>query len=162
MKREKRHILLLEVLIALMLVTMCILPLLAPHIAMVQEERVFQREIELDRIVNLLYGDLLVEKFYRQEQEWWSVLNATSTEIQDERVRKLGYTGSYTISRKLRKKKLQGVEDYRYNLISIRYEFTPESGENPLTYTYELYVKRPGELDKEKTEEKEGENGEDE
>jgi len=149
MKSERRHILLLEVLIALMIVTMCIMPLLAPHIAMVQEERAFQREIELDRLVNLLYGDLLVEKFYRQEQEWWAVLNGSSTEIQDERVKDLGYQGKYVIQRSLKKQKLQDVDDYRYNLLTVKYEFTPLSGGDPLNYTYKLYVKRPGELEKE-------------
>lgn len=145
MRVIKRHVLLLEVLIALMLVVLCILPLLTPHVAMVQEERKFQREIELDRLVSQIYAELLVEGFYRQNVQWWSIMNKSIVDIQDHRVADLGYTGSYFIERK-NKKNMVGTDDYRFNLLLITYAFTPLEGGDTLKYTYKLFVQRPGEL----------------
>ncbi len=66
MHLDKRHQLLIEVLIALSLVLLCLLPLLQPHIVMIQSENDFVHEVQLDRVVNELFADLLVS-FYNQQ-----------------------------------------------------------------------------------------------
>ncbi len=139
--KKKRHVLLLEVLIALAIVTLCILPLLHPHVAILSEEKSFVREIELDRLVGLIHSDMLVEQFYRENIQWWTIEQDQPIEITDDRLDKLGFRGSYSFKRKLRKSKMEDGM-YLHNLVSVIYAFTPTQGGDPLSYSYDLYVTR--------------------
>ncbi|OJU80763.1 MAG: hypothetical protein BGO10_03005 [Chlamydia sp. 32-24] len=57
-RRTKRHIVLLEVLIAFALIVTCILPLISTHVQLVKMQKELLNEIELDHVSNLFYGYL--------------------------------------------------------------------------------------------------------
>ncbi len=136
-----RHFLLLEVMIAFALVALCVIPMLRPHLYMLTQEQDFLREVELDRVVGVLYCELLVEGFYRSTIPWRSIEEEETVVIDDDRVRALGYKGFYTFAIEKEKGKIsEGV--YSLFLISITYTLTPSGGGAPLVYTYELFVQR--------------------
>ncbi len=67
--KSKRHVLLLEVLIALMLVTLCLLPLIYPHIESYKAQK---KQIELaknNHNINQQFADL-VEDLYLGKVDW--------------------------------------------------------------------------------------------
>lgn len=138
--KRKRSILLLEVLIAITLVSLCILPLLSSSLFIYTEEKRFSRETELDRLVGLFYSDLLV-KFYQTSVSWHAIESAEVAVIGDPRLEKLGYRGSYHFILKARKGKLE-ESIYALNLLQILYRFTPIHGGKPLEYAYYLFVQR--------------------
>lgn len=64
--KKKRTMLLLEVLIALALVVLCVLPLIGPHVDLLRQQKQFVSTMELDRAVNLLYVNLL-ERMHKNQ-----------------------------------------------------------------------------------------------
>jgi hypothetical protein len=150
--RSKRHILLLEVLVAIAIVVLCIVPLLRPHLFILTEEKRFIREVELDRLVGILYANLLIEGFYHGNIKWDTIANGESIPLDDPAVRDLGFTGSYKFS--LEKKKAKVEEDnYILNLIRISYSFDPIGGGTSVVYSYDLFVQRGEPKDKSQEEE---------
>lgn len=86
---------LLEVMIAIFLVTACILPLIAPHVFILKQQKQFQKNVILDHFVNELFADVYV-KLYRNEIESpWN--NKTVYEVDPEKLKQasLPYKGSY-------------------------------------------------------------------
>lgn len=70
---NKRPMLLLEVIIALALVALCALPLIAPHLELVNQQRHLSRTVEVDRAVNLLYVQVL-EQLQKNKIPWSSIV----------------------------------------------------------------------------------------
>ncbi len=134
--------LLIEVLIALSAVLLCILPLLQPHIAMIQSEHTFTREVQLDRVVNQLFAELLVSDFYNQKIGWEAVSSPRSVLVTSEAVQRLGYQGSYVITH-LAPAGGALDESKPFHLLQIQYVFEPAlKKEKKLTYTFQLFVQR--------------------
>jgi hypothetical protein len=73
---QKRPIILLEIMIAMAMIVLCILPLLAPRSAMLQEQRKFIDAMELDHAVSLFYVDIL-ERLYRNQIAWNDIQDHT-------------------------------------------------------------------------------------
>lgn len=139
-KIHKRHILLLEVLIAIAIIVMCIVPMLQPHLYMLQEEKSFIREVELDRVVGVVYTNLLVDRFYRPNITWDEILSGYTHPIDSPDLTRLGYTGSYSF--KLDKKKGKMAEDeFALDLLKVTLAFQPKGGK-PISYSYDLFVQR--------------------
>lgn len=65
-KIKSRPFTLLEVLIAFLLIAIAAIPLLAPYPAMFKEQKKFILELEIDRVANLIFVDLLA-KILRDE-----------------------------------------------------------------------------------------------
>lgn len=59
---------LLEVLIAFLLIAVAVIPLLAPYPAMFKQQKQFIQELEVDRLANILFVDLLA-KIHKNEIE---------------------------------------------------------------------------------------------
>jgi hypothetical protein len=76
-KVQRRHQSLLEVLIAFALIALCVLPLIYPHVAIYKAQNKFARKLELDHVVNLLYGKVL-EKLYMNTIPWADLAQTTS------------------------------------------------------------------------------------
>lgn len=141
MKTSRRHFLLLEVMIAFALVVACVIPMLRPHLYMLTEEKRFMREVELDRLVGVLYCDMLVERFYRPNITWLTITSGEPITIDDNRVANLGYSGTYRF--KVTKKKGKFSDDfYSLDFLTITYTFKPTYGGEPLEYSYDLFVQR--------------------
>lgn len=71
---RKLHMILLEIVIALALVALCILPLIGPHIEIVRSHLKFAKLMELDRAANLIYVDLL-EQMHRNSLPFPDIKN---------------------------------------------------------------------------------------
>ena len=82
--RSRRYVALLEVLIAFVLVVLCILPLIYPHVAIYREERQFIDTVKLDHNVSLLYAHIL-QKLYQKTIPFGDLENKTK-HIVDEKL----------------------------------------------------------------------------
>lgn len=74
--------LLLEVLISIALIAFCILPLITPHIAMIKEQYKLDTTMKLDRVVRLLYVDVL-EQMHKDQIKWGQVVGKGLIPIND-------------------------------------------------------------------------------
>lgn len=85
--------LLLEVLIAFALVALCILPIIAPQLAIVKEQKAFVRYMEIDHASHKLFVDVL-EKLYTNRIDWGSI-ESKSPHIIPENMLPKGFEGAY-------------------------------------------------------------------
>ncbi len=150
---RKRHFLLLEVLIALGIVLVCIVPMLQPHLAMLMEEKRFIREVELDRVANVLYCDLLVNRFYRSPPiTWEDITSGRPNPLDSPELTRLGYTGSYMTAVRLPKKQEEQA-DSPLDLLKITFTFNSSLGGTPIVYNYDLFIQRTPNVEEKEDEE---------
>jgi hypothetical protein len=144
MKIEKRHYLLLEVLIAFTIVTLCALPLIAPHSWMIKEESELLQDIEKDRYVNLIYSHI-VEQMYANTIQWQTLANlGVPTKIDTSQIEGIPsnwpYKAFLTTKVALNKKGQDESQHFYYFslIISLLH------GEEPASqhYTYTVFVER--------------------
>src|ERR1700722_13895 len=64
--QDKRPFLMLEVLIAFALITLCATPLIYPHVSMIKAQKEFINKMKINHSVNLIYVNIL-EKLHRNE-----------------------------------------------------------------------------------------------
>lgn len=150
-KISKRPVLLLEVMIAISLIVMAAIPLIYPHIYLLKAQRHFMNKVELDHVVNLLYVDA-VERMYKNEITWTSILNTLEFEVDAEDLRRIGYTkpvsfkGVYRLKDEIHKPKDEEDTPLRLYLISLDYQFYPKkekpTEENILNYHYDIFLVR--------------------
>lgn len=87
---KKRHMLLLEVLIAMFIITLCILPLLSPFAMVLKQQRHFIKTMNLDHVVNLLYVDVL-DQLQQNKIPWNAIQDHAQIPIDDSMLRRAGY-----------------------------------------------------------------------
>ena len=146
--REKRHIVLLEVLIAFALVVLCALPLIYPHMAIFKAERKFIDTIELNHVVNLLYANRL-EKLYLREIPWDDIEGGKELSIDSQMIQESGWNqelpfiGHYRFFKKDYKPH-KAPEEAVY-LFKLFFVFTPkykDKTSSSFTYEYEIVIDR--------------------
>lgn len=64
--------LMLEVLIALAIVSLCLLPLISPHVLVYKAQKEFSDSIEMGRKANELFGEIL-ERLHKNEIPWQAI-----------------------------------------------------------------------------------------
>ncbi|MEX1013121.1 MAG: hypothetical protein WD595_04880 [Waddliaceae bacterium] len=69
MQIRKQPFLLLEVLIAIVLVTLSLFPLLTPYLWMIRSEQNYRSKVEMDHLSNHVYASI-IEQLYRAEISW--------------------------------------------------------------------------------------------
>lgn len=161
LKKIRRHFLLLEVLIAFLLVALCAIPLVSPHVAIYRDQQEFMDKIELDHFVNQYYAEI-IEKLYRQAISWDAFTQGTKFQIEKERIvswnnRPLPYEGSYSFDNK--KSKPKDPKPFTVYLLHLTLQFkSVKDKKNTYKYEYDIFVPRqlPGE-----TPEKDDEEGKD-
>lgn len=143
MQPNRQHMLLLEVLIAFSLLLLCLIPLIQPHLVMIQSEHEFIHEVQLDRLVNELYADLLVKDFYNQRISWDAIASKREIPLASEAVQDLGFQGSYTITH-LAPSGGALNENQPFHLLNIQYKFSPKIAKKTkvLEYNFQLFVQR--------------------
>jgi hypothetical protein len=104
------------------------------------------REVELDRLVGVFYGNLLIDGFYRGGLEWRMIESKEAYPIDDPTLSELGFTGTYSFKIGKKKGKIKD-EAYTLFLLKINYEFKSITGGEPLKYTYDLFVQRDKEVE---------------
>ena len=75
-KKVERCFQLLEVIVAMSLVTLCILPIIHPHIHIYQEEHKALRSLEADHLATLIFADI-AKKLYNNEIDWVQIRSST-------------------------------------------------------------------------------------
>lgn len=142
---QRRRFTLIEVLIALLLVTMAMVPLMAPHLRIFQEESRFLDQLRLDRAASLLYAEL-VEKLYRQELPWQAMESSESFEIEPMKLQQLSghplpFRGSYRFV--VQKHKPKEKDLFMVYLYRLLFTFSPVGkGKGEICYSYDLFVVR--------------------
>lgn len=153
-KLRKCYMILLEIMVALALVTLCVLPLLAPRAFMLNEQRKLIQNMKLDHLVSLLYVEIL-EGLHKNEIAWNDVMGHANFPINEALLTRLsadasipyGLSGSYrfdTIRCKTNKEK-----GLMMPLLNLTFIFQNE--ENPdakkFIFQYVLPVLRMGPVD---------------
>ncbi len=148
--KSKRHYLLLEVMIALAIIVMCVLPLMYPHVSMLQAQKRFIKKIELDHVVSLLYAKMY-EQLQRNEIPWSKIEEKGLNDIDQQQLKELNhnkplpYTGTYKFAEK---HKSNPENPLSTSLVTLTFYFTPkdlpkkQDVEFPelLTYEYKIFV----------------------
>ena len=147
-KKNKRHVFLLEVVIALALVAICVIPLLAPQAFILYRQQRLMDEVQLDHLVNLLYGDILLQ-LYKNEIPWNNLMNSIQYEVDSTMLKQVGinknipFKGFYQFKEKKHKPKKESP--YTIHLFDLDFRFSrddPKTDANPLTYHYEIFLIR--------------------
>jgi hypothetical protein len=165
---RKRHVILLEVLIAFALVVLCVLPMIYPQVYIFKSEKGFIEAVELDHVVNLLYADRL-QKMYLNEVGWSEIEEEKPVPISDEMLREIGYKGDFPYKGQyqfsISRRKPPPPEDRLY-LVQLNFVFSlkkplssKSDGEKTkpeeLTYSYLIFIeRRPKHVKEGETEEK--------
>jgi len=148
MKKNKRYALLLEVVIALALVALCVIPLLAPQAFILYRQQRFMNEIDLDHLVNLLYADIILH-LYKNEIPWNNLMNSTQYEVDSTMLKRVGsnknipFKGIYQFKEKKHKPKKESP--YTIYLFDLDFNFSredPKADAKPLVYHYEIFLIR--------------------
>lgn len=141
-KRSKRPILLLEVMIAIALIVMAAIPLIYPYFYLLRTQRHFMDKVELDHAVNLHYVNLL-EKLYKNEVSWASIVNELEFSISREELQSLPFKGSYRFKVENFKPKGEPGAALTLYLIGLDYLFvSPSEEKKDLKYHYDLFIAR--------------------
>lgn len=155
-KNHKRHYLLLEVMIAFAIVAMCVLPLIAPHVFILKEQKSFVQKVELDHLVNLIYADI-IERLYRNDISWAEVTSEKFYPIDESLLNRVGWTsrlpyqGEYQFKIDRYKPKKQPAP-YTLFLLDLTIRFVPpetakeatekEKTASQIKYEYKVFVER--------------------
>lgn len=156
-RKRKKHVTLLEVLIAFVLVSFCLVPLLTPHVGILKEQHQFLRKIQLDHAVNLYTGHI-IEKMHRSEIPWYMIEEGKMMPIEDEVLRQLipdyplAFKGMYRFDVIKSKPKNAEAGTPKAYLLKLNLYFLPGKNEhgaaeyidkkNPFQYHVDLFVRR--------------------
>lgn len=154
---KRLPIVLLEVLIAFALIALCVLPLIYPHVFILQSEKKFISTVELDHFVNLLYADRL-QKLYQNEIPWQDIENGNEMPIDSHLMESVKYkgdlpfTGYYKFIKERQKPKPPKESDKTVYIFELKFVFVAKPGyflekdlkeKNPkITYKYQVAVER--------------------
>jgi len=141
-KIRKLPLLLLEVLIALALVALLVLPLLAPQVYLVKFERQFLYDIEADRLASEIFADVVQSLFEG---------DLTLAEIQDPAPRVVRYSlladFPYEVTYRFDKGKSKEKNDEAsYHLISVIIEMF-ENKKLKFSFPYSLFLEEEVEVE---------------
>lgn len=159
MQIKKRHILLLEVLIAFAIIVLCIFPLIYPHAAMAKSQREFIKKIELDHVVTLLFSQVY-QDLQTNRIPWSDIEGKRKFELLPETLKKLNddrslpFKGYYAFEPIIQKPKATTSQETTAYLYHVVFKFYPqiaskEKKKKPLEYKYKIFILRDLRTDKE-------------
>lgn len=162
--KRRRLFLLLEVLIALFLVSLCVLPLLGPYVALFRSQSSFGDTIALDHAVSNFYADL-IEQLHNNAIAWEALATKRHIPIEADKLkdfhgRPLPWKGEYWFdgdppNGKHKPKKESPLSAYLFKLTFAFKPVLDDRFHHPLKYSYDVFVVRKlGDATKD------GENGE--
>lgn len=155
-KVRKRHVLLLEILIALAIIALCILPLLSPHATILNQQQRFLKKTSLDHAVSLLYVDVL-EQLQKNAIPWQAIETHAQLPIEQDMLKRAGFdkplpfSGTFRFDVKPHEKSgepsVKGSKNtgwYVYKLV-VTFVFTPtdeKKGTQKYVFPYRLTILR--------------------
>jgi hypothetical protein len=146
--KNKRPMMLVEVLIAFALIVTAVLPLLTPHLFMLKAQTEFIQKVQLDHDVNLLYGEVL-QRLYLNRIPWTDLQDSTFM-IDPDMLHRAGidpaqfrFQGTYRF-KELRCKSKRDAP-YSLGLYQLMFRFLPKNPSKtkppkPLEYEYKVFV----------------------
>lgn len=138
---NKRYYVLLEVLVAIAIVSLAFLPLLTTQANMYRTERELSTEPEVDRVVSVLFTQLL-ERLYRKEIGIEDIPeidlekgeHGAQFTLQVPSLQSFGYEASLELGR------VTKGEESLAHLIEAHFTFSSRDGSRPLIYTFYTYA----------------------
>ncbi len=146
-KKEKRPFILLEILLALTLVSLCAIPLIVKPIAAYRFEMKALEEVEGERLADWTFSEIK-EEMLQLKIPWEKLpalsetagpfpLNPGSIQVPGRQPKKI--KRSFTLYCKGEK---EGMAGQTYRMLYIKIEFNPVLSKKKKTYTYRLPVQR--------------------
>lgn len=144
--KNKRPFLLLEVLIALFIVVVCISPLLTSQVFMYKVERQFLHKLELDRVANIVFTDILKNLYEKNEIFWSDIQDNKKFTYDPQRNPKNGIPSHfpYHITYSVGMTKYRKPKDKPTNfLVLLTITITPsDKSQNPNIYHYKVFISK--------------------
>lgn len=142
---EKRHFQLLEVLIAMVLITLCAAPALKIYTNMYRQQVEIVHHYQADHLIHQVHAKI-IENIYKHAISFDEILMGDERSFEDNelagKLKKIGYKCSYTI-KKLHQRKLKKEEFVRY-LCALDIGLTNQTDPgNNRTYHYEHFLQGP-------------------
>lgn len=146
--KRKRSFLLTEVLIAILLVSICLIPLIRTPINTYLSEMEWLEEMERERLAELAFADIK-EKLLKNELAWEKIpgpgfssgpftLPTTQTHIPGCKPKEISIT--YTLSCGKNREKI-GLHGEIYRMLTVAIEFTPPLSKKA-TYRFQIMVRK--------------------
>lgn len=143
--RRRHHFTLLEVMIAMSLIVVCMIPLIYPHVVLYQEQSTFINEMKVDRVVQRLYAEMLI-KLYRSEVAWSDIESEKTIEIDPAYFTKEGIPKEFFLGKyrwKIAQNKPSPPAERTAYLLELNYEIDFQQQKRPpLNYQYLIFVER--------------------
>lgn len=144
-RKRANHFQLLEVLIALMIVSLCIIPLIYPQAMMHREQKQFLQELQIDHIANLAFADLF-EKLHKNDKSlpWESIKNTRPFTIQNDIVQSEYEEKKIPVSITYKMDEMKDKID-KYHLYKVIIDIIPlqRLSKEHFYYEYELFIETP-------------------
>lgn len=152
---RKSHFLMLEVLIALAIVAVCILPLLAPQAEILKQQKKFIQTMSVDHAVNLLYVDVL-DQLQHNSIPWQAIKEHTNIPVDESMRKRIGdalprhFTGTFRFDEhvmpsgrlSVKGNKAEGWFIYRLVLTFVFTSTTEARNPEKFIFPYEVCVLR--------------------
>jgi hypothetical protein len=149
-KKKKHPLLLLEVLVAIALVSLIAVPLLYPQMYLLKAQNRFVEKLELDRMISLLFAKLIVD-LYENKIPFSQIESSMPQPIDSKMIQDAGYkgrelpfTGTYRFEKVINKP--NPPKDFTVYLYELIFTFTSKDKEDekqePLTITYQVVLAR--------------------
>jgi hypothetical protein len=153
MRKQRRQILLLEVMIALAIIVLCIFPLIYPHAALARSQRTFLHKIDLDHVITLIFSDIY-QDLQKNQYEWADIQSQRHFDIDPDRLKKyngnkaLPYKGYYYFEEEIHKPKSTTDQQTFAYIYKVRFVFHPipekkiPNPKDELKYDYKVFILR--------------------
>lgn len=145
--KNKRPFILLEVLIALFIVVVCAAPLLSSQVFMYKAEKRFLQKLEAERIVKIVFADVVMDLYEKNGISWRDIQNSTlflydpNKHPQNGLPKHLPYKISYSMKAGLRKPK--GDQRPINFMVLLAITLVPiNDPEAKMNYEYKLFISR--------------------
>lgn len=140
MKKRCRHFQLLEVMIAMFLVALCILPLIQPHLHMYQEQQKVLGRLKRDHAAAVVYADIM-KRLYSNEMGWEEMMDRNARHPLNLGTMGNQYEGYYSFEKKSAKPRDEPPAETNY-LMKMTIHLAFKGGRDPHDYEYLVFIKR--------------------
>jgi len=137
---RRKHLTLLEVMIAFLLIILCVIPLVTPHLMMYREQKRLLLQVNLDHLANRLYAEIYQD--LQQGEIPWEVLENEESVPLDRLARRINRIlpeeSRYQFKLIKPKNRKEGpLQKYLYQL-TLSFSWDEQNAQ----YTYQVFVAR--------------------
>lgn len=149
-RAKKHYMILLEVLIALMLITLCMFPLIVPHVDLLKAHTQVSNSMKLDHLANQLYADVL-DRLQRNEIPWNAIQSKNALPIDAAMLQRVGYKdnapiiGTYQfeeVHAKPTEEEKRKQAGWVLHLTKLTFNFTSPQNKKELKFPFQLCIAR--------------------